>query len=215
PASTVPAVAAVAEGALLGAYAFTRYRSRLDGQKPPVSAGIRATPLAADGAARVAVARAQVLAPATHFSRDLINTPPSDLYPSAFADAAVTAAEEHGIAAEVLDETALKEAGYGGIIGVGQGSVHPPRLVRLSYSHPEAIKKLGLAGKGSPFDSGGLSTKAAQGMEWMKSDMSGAAVVVATVIAAARLRIPLNLIAYAALAENMPAGAAQGPPGWL
>ncbi|HEY8112096.1 MAG TPA: leucyl aminopeptidase [Actinomycetes bacterium] len=211
PASTVPALAAVAEGALFGAYAFTRYRSRLDGQKPPVSAIIVATPLADDDAARTAVARAEVLAAATHFSRDLINTPPSDLYPSAFADAAVTAAKEHGIAVEVLDEIALKEAGYGGIIGVGQGSVHPPRLVRLSYSHPEAIKTLVLVGKGITFDSGGLSIKAAQGMEWMKSDMSGAAVVVATVIAAARLRIPLNLIAYAALAENMPSGTAQRP----
>jgi len=211
PASTVPAVAAVAEGALFGAYAFTRYRSRLDGQKPPVSAIVVATPLAGNDAARTAVARAEVLAAATHFSRDLINTPPSDLYPSTFADAAAAAAEEHGIAVEVLDEIALKEAGYGGIIGVGQGSVHPPRLVRLSYSHPEAIKTLVLVGKGITFDSGGLSIKAAQGMEWMKSDMSGAAVVVATVIAVARLRIPLNLIVYAALAENMPSGTAQRP----
>jgi len=211
PASSVPAVAAVAEGALLGAYAFTRYRTRLDGHKPPVSAVVVATPLAGDDAANTALARAEVLAAATRFSRDLINTPPSDLNPSSFAEAAVAAAEEQGIAVEVLDEIALREAGYGGIIGVGQGSVNPPRLVRLSYSHPEAMKTLVLVGKGITFDSGGLSIKAAQGMEWMKSDMSGAAVVVATVIAAARLRIPLNLIVYAPLAENMPSGTAQRP----
>lgn len=211
PARSITAVAAVAEGALLGAYAFTRYRSRLDGQKPPVAAVVVATRLAGEDAAHVAVQRARVLAAVTNMARDLINTPPSDLSPAAFADAAAATAEEHGIAVEVLDENALKDGGYGGILGVGQGSVNPPRLVRLAYSDPTATKTLALVGKGITFDSGGLSIKSAQGMEWMKSDMSGAAAVVATVIAVARLRVPVNVVAYAALAENMPSGTAQRP----
>ncbi len=211
PAGSAAEVAALAEGALLGAYAFARYRTREDGQHPPVETVVLITALADDEAARATVDRADVLAAATHFARDLINTPPSDLSPAAFAELATAVAHENGLAVEVLDETALKDGGYGGILGVGQGSANPPRLLRVSYTNASATSTLVLVGKGITFDSGGISIKPAQNMDWMKSDMSGAAAVVAATVAIARLQVPVNVVTYAALAENMPSGTAQRP----
>ena len=121
--------------------------------------------------------RAQVLADAVTLVRDLVNTGPSDLVPATFAAEAQRVAAAAGLDIEVLDEHALAEGGYGGILGVGQGSVHPPRLVRLAYTHPDATRTLVLVGKGITFDSGGLSLKPPKSMEWMKSDMGGAAAV--------------------------------------
>src|SRR5205823_12733987 len=133
------------------------------------------------GHAAAAVHRAEVLAAAVNLVRDLVNTGPSDLVPATFAARAEEIAAEAGLGITVLDEQALADGGYGGILGVGQGSVHPPRLVRLEYAPPQASKVLVLAGKGITFDSGGLSLKPAKAMETMKSDMGGAAAVLAAV----------------------------------
>jgi leucyl aminopeptidase len=152
-----------------------------------------------------------VLAEAMTLTRDLINTGPSDLFPASFAAEAERVAGAFGLDFEALDERALAEGGYGGITGVGQGSVHPPRLVRVAYAHPDATKTVVLAGKGITFDSGGLSLKPPKSMETMKSDMSGAAAVLAAVAASAKLGPRVNVIGYLPLAENMPGGAAQRP----
>jgi leucyl aminopeptidase len=111
----------------------------------------------------------------------------------------------------VLDEKALKKAGFGGIIAVGQGSSRPPRLVRATYKAGRGKPHLALVGKGITFDSGGLSLKPATAMEWMKSDMGGAAAVLAAVTAIARLKLDVNVTVYAPMAENMPSGSAQRP----
>jgi leucyl aminopeptidase len=111
----------------------------------------------------------------------------------------------------VLDEKQLVEGGYGGIMAVGMGSVHPPRLVRLAYNHPEATKTVVFVGKGITFDSGGLSLKPATAMEHMKSDMAGAAAVLGALQAIAELRPTVNVVGYLATAENMPGGGAQRP----
>ncbi|MGZ4611530.1 MAG: leucyl aminopeptidase, partial [Actinomycetes bacterium] len=111
----------------------------------------------------------------------------------------------------VLDEKALRKGGYGGILGVGQGSVHPPRLVRLEYRHPKATRRLAVVGKGITFDSGGVSIKPAAGMETMKSDMSGAAAVLGTMVAVSRLKPVADVTGWLPLAENMPGGGAQRP----
>jgi leucyl aminopeptidase len=111
----------------------------------------------------------------------------------------------------VLDEQALAAQGYGGITGVGQGSVRPPRLVRIAYQHPDATRTVVYVGKGITFDSGGLSLKPPAAMEAMKSDMSGAAAVLATLQAVAALRPAVNVVGYLPLAENMPGGNAQRP----
>ncbi len=212
PAEDLGAIAAVAEGALFGAYTFTRYRTGDGaGTKPPVQAIQVLTGRARTGPARAAAHRAGIIGQAVAATRDLVNTAPVDLYPAAFAEAATAAAAGLPIRVTVLDEKKLQRGGYGGLIAVGMGSARPPRLVRLDYAPDGARSHLALVGKGITFDSGGLSIKPAQGMEAMKSDMSGAAAVLNAVVAAARLGLPLRLTGWLALAENMPSGSAQRP----
>ena len=213
PAADVAQVAAVAEGALLGAYAFGRYRGAgTSTTTTPVGEIQVVTTLAKDRAAGAALDRARVLAAAVHATRDLVNTPPNDLFPVAFADAARAAAREvKGVKVTVLDEKALAAGGFGGILGVGQGSVRPPRLVKVAYAPSRARRHVALVGKGITFDSGGLSIKTADGMVGMKSDMAGAAAVLHTVLAAARLGLPVAVTGWLAVAENMPSGTAQRP----
>ena len=206
------AVAAVCEGMLLGNYVFTRYRTTSAAQvKPPVEAVTVVVGDARDRAAKAVARRAEIVAEAVAFCRDLVNTPPSHLHPKEFAEAAVEAARAAGVEVEVLDERALKKGGYGGILGVGQGSTNPPRLVRLSYRPAKARTTLALVGKGITFDSGGLSLKPSPAMEWMKSDMGGAATVIASTVAIARLGLPVNVVGYAPMSENMPSGTAIRP----
>jgi leucyl aminopeptidase len=204
PARDAAETEAVALGALLGGYVFGRYT----GKQAETELILLAD---GDEGAAAAAARAQVLAEAMTLARDLVNTGPSDLFPATFAAEAERVAGAAGLDIEVLDERALAEGGYGGITGVGQGSVHPPRLVRLAYAHPDAAKTVVLAGKGITFDSGGLSLKPPKSMETMKSDMSGAAAVLAAVAAIAKLGPAVNVVGYLPLAENMPGGTAQRP----
>ncbi|HEX3749282.1 MAG TPA: M17 family peptidase N-terminal domain-containing protein, partial [Streptosporangiaceae bacterium] len=207
PSRDAEEAGAVALGALLGGYTFRRYRT----SGPVTDAELTLlTALPADEADAV-TQRAQVLADAVTLVRDLVNTGPSDLVPATFAAEAQRVAAAAGLDIEVLDEDQLAEGGYGGIIGVGQGSVHPPRLVRLAYTHPDATRTLALVGKGITFDSGGLSLKPPKSMEWMKSDMGGAAAVLGALQAIAALQPAVNVVGYLAMAENMPSGSAQRP----
>ncbi|GAA4625625.1 leucyl aminopeptidase [Actinoallomurus vinaceus] len=210
PAATPNEVAAVATGALLGNYAYLNYRTG-DGHKQPVEEITVVSEAEATADAEAALERARTLADAVTLVRDLVNTPPSDLNPEALADAARRVGEESGLSVEVLDEKALVEGGYGGIVGVGQGSVNPPRLVRLAYEHPEAAKTVAFVGKGITFDSGGLSLKPADSMDWMKSDMGGAAAVLGALQAIAAVGPKVKAVGYLAIAENMPSGTAQRP----
>ncbi|HWG92928.1 MAG TPA: leucyl aminopeptidase, partial [Mycobacteriales bacterium] len=200
-------VRAVAEGALLGAYAFTTYRTQ--DQPAPVEAVQLVVDKAAKKGLDAVVRRAEVVARAVRLARDLVNTPPSDLPPAALADVARREADRAGLSVEVLDHKALVKGGYGGILGVGQGSVNPPRLVHLSYRG--GGPKVALVGKGITFDSGGLSLKPAAAMEEMKSDMGGAAAVIAASAAVAELGLPVDLDAWVPMAENMPSGTAIRP----
>jgi leucyl aminopeptidase len=206
------ALRAVSEGALLGAYDFVRFRNAsLAGRPEPVQA---VTVAVADPKAKAAVnaaKRADVVAQAVALARDLTNTPPGDLHPADLADVARTEATKAGCTVEVLDEKALRKGRYGGILGVGQGSANPPRLVRIGWTHPKAKRTLALVGKGVTFDSGGISIKPAAAMEWMKSDMAGAAAVIAALTAIARLGLPVNVTGWVPTAENMPSGAAIRP----
>lgn len=207
PADTEEELTAIAEGALLGAYRFDRYRS---GDAPVASIHITSTTARGAIAKRVPE-RAGTLAAAVAHVRDLVNTAPNDLYPEAFADAAKSAARGTGVKVTVLDDKQLAAGGYGGLVAVGQGSTRGPRLVKVSYSPSRPKSRVALVGKGITFDSGGISIKPAKGMEAMKSDMAGAAVVLHTVLAAARLGLPVAVTGYCCLAENMPSGSAQRP----
>ncbi|HYH29424.1 MAG TPA: M17 family peptidase N-terminal domain-containing protein, partial [Pseudonocardia sp.] len=192
-------LAAAAEGTLLGAYAFTEYRSNGNGKDPVGRVG-----LVADGDRSDVLRTATAVATAVRTARDLVNTPPNDLYPETFAARARELAEAAGVEVEVLDDAALADGGYGGVLGVGGGSARKPRLVKLTYV-PEGVEsptKVALVGKGITFDTGGISIKPAAGMWEMKSDMAGAAAVGATMLAVAALKPGVAVTGYLAMAEN-------------
>ena len=218
PAKSLAEVSAVAEGAALGAYSFTEFRgSTKDDHKSPLKTITVHSKLATSADAKASVARAAIVAKYTYLVRDLINTPPSHLTPDSFTkklSAAVKAAggAKAGLKIQIWDEKQLKAQGFGGIVGVGQGSANPPRLLHISYTPKgKAAKRYAFVGKGITFDTGGLALKPAAGMEAMKSDMSGAAAVSAAVIAIAELKLPVAIESWAPLAENMPSDSATRP----
>ncbi|MET4158188.1 leucyl aminopeptidase [Agromyces sp. PvR057] len=199
------AAEAMLEGAALGAYLFTTYRSE---PKTPVEVVTLHAPASAD---RVRVERVRIVADAVHRTKDLVNTAPADLSPARLAEIAVNTGDALGVTSTVWDEEALESDGFGGILGVGQGSSRGPRLVRLEYAPTTASRHLALVGKGITFDSGGLSLKPGASMVGMKSDMAGAATVLSAVLALAALEVPIRVTAWLCLAENMPSGTAIRP----
>ncbi|MET8751642.1 leucyl aminopeptidase [Streptomyces sp. NPDC059104] len=217
PLDDASAVTAVAEGALLGAYAFTAYQggekkaAKGSGPKQPLAEVALLGAKPRDKEHKAAAERATVVATEVNIARDLVNTPPNDLTPEAFAAVASATAKENGVKVQVLDEKALVKGGYGGIMGVGKGSENLPRLVKLSYTHAKAEKTLAFVGKGITYDSGGISLKPAGHNETMKCDMAGAAAVFAAVVAVAKLGLQVNVTGWLALAENMPSGSATKP----
>lgn len=204
PAKNSEQLDAVAQGAALGSYVFSQFKASSRSEtKPALAEIIINTNLAKSLDAAAIAKRAEIIARYTYLIRDLINTPPSHLTPAEFASQMKKIAIKLKLKIEILDEKVLKSKGYGGITAVGQGSANPPRLLRVSYSPAKAKKNFAIVGKGITFDTGGLALKPANGMEAMKSDMSGAAAVIATVFAAAELKLPIALDAWAPLAENM------------
>jgi leucyl aminopeptidase len=208
---------AAVEGLVLGSYRFTAFRSE---KTAPKDKGLRKiTVLATARDAKRQAAHAAAVATAVATARDFVNTPPSHLFPAEFAARAKAFGEAVGLEVQVLDDKALQKAGYGGVVGVGQGSSRPPRLVRLTHrgSKPAKgkrggkAKRVALVGKGVTFDTGGISIKPAASMHYMTSDMGGAAAVIATVALAAQLQLPIDVIATVPMAENMPSGTAQRP----
>lgn len=198
---------AILEGAALGAYAYTEHRqSSLEATKVPAKSIVVAA-----SAPSELVKKATIIAEAVHSVRDLVNAPPSHLYPESFADSAVTLAKGVPVSIEVLAEKELIAGGYGGILGVGQGSTRSPRLVKVTYTPKGATKHLALVGKGITFDSGGLSLKPPASMIGMKYDMTGAASVLAVTLAVAKLGLGIKVTAWLCIAENMPSGSALRP----
>ena len=199
---------AMAEGAALGSYSFTDFRghSKKD-QKAPLSEIY----IDADGDNKL-LKEVEIVAKWTFFVRDLVNMPPSFLNPKKFAELVSAKAKKvPGIKVRVWDEKQLKSQGFGGIIGVGQGSANPPRLVSLSYKPAKAKRTLAYVGKGITFDTGGLALKPALNMDEMKGDMTGAASVVGAILAIAELKLPIAIDAWAPLAENMVSDTATRP----
>ncbi|MGC8642339.1 MAG: leucyl aminopeptidase [Isosphaeraceae bacterium] len=154
------------------------------------------------------VRRGEIVAEAVNLARDLANTPPAEKYPSRLAEQIRLAASDAGIAVQVWDETRIRQERFGGLLGVAAGSANPPAFVVLDHRQGGETPPLALVGKGVTFDSGGLSLKPTASMEDMKSDMTGAAVVAATMQAVARLNLKVNIVGYLALTENMTGGRA-------
>ncbi|MBI3708648.1 MAG: leucyl aminopeptidase, partial [Proteobacteria bacterium] len=199
-------------GARLRAYRFDKYRTReKDEQKPTLKAlTLMVTDVAA---ARKAAAPLDQTADAIFVARDLVSEPPNVVYPESLAERCRRLAA-FGVKVEVFDEKQMAKLGMGALLGVGQGSARPPRMVVMRWDGaPKAKDKRPIAfcGKGVTFDTGGISLKPAAGMEDMKWDMAGSAVVVGVMEALAARRAKTNAVGVIGLTENMPSGAAQRP----
>jgi len=196
----------LAEGASLGGYRFEGYKSTA-----PKERAARVTVFSSEAPSEADVAAVSAISRAVALVKDLVTTPAEWFGPSDFAEAAIEAVAGLPVEVEVLDEDALREGGFGGILGVGQGSDRPPRLVRLDYTPADAARRVALVGKGITFDTGGLSLKPPASMVGMKYDMCGAATVLAVLRAAAEMRLPVQVSAWLCIADNMPSGKATRP----
>ena len=203
------AAQALAEGAALAAYRFTDYRT-----SPEPCRIERFAVVAPDGPdLEAAVGWGSQVAAAVCLARDLVNEPAGTLTPTRLGERAAAEASRVGLGCQVLDEPAIVEARLGGILGVARGSAEPPRFVELTYDPPAGpdTPTVVLVGKGITFDSGGLSLKTADGMMTMKTDMSGAAAVLATMSALPAMRPPVRVVGLMAITENMPGDRAIKP----
>jgi len=202
------AAQALAEGAALGAYKFLRYKQKSDAPalEKLVVLGKK------DDATQQGLDRGVAVANAVAWARDLVNEPAGAMTPTQLAEEARRAAEEGGLDFEVLDEVEIANQGLGGLLGVSLGSDQPPRLVKLTYTPAtKPTATVALVGKGITFDSGGLSLKPAEGMETMKTDMSGAAAVIGAMSVLRQVGVPVKVIGFVPTTENMPGGRAIKP----
>lgn len=197
---------AVTEGLILGSYSYTGLRADADKKEQQ-----DVTIVCSSSDAEEKFTAATIVADAVCFARDLTNAPANLLYPESYANIIAAAGREAGLKVEVIEDQALREQRFGGILAVGQGSARPPRLVRMEWKPEHAASSVALVGKGITFDTGGISLKPASKMEEMISDMGGSAAMAASVIAAARLNMPIAVTATLPLAENMPSGSATRP----
>jgi leucyl aminopeptidase len=207
-------IEAVVEGLLLANYRFDRYRT--DDQHPrpegPQNGWLLVDRQADRQAITTALATAQVLAGAVKLARDLVNEPGNVKSPAYLAEQAGAAATAGGFRCTVLGQAELELEGCGALLGVAQGSAREPRLIVLEYrGAAEGQAPIALVGKGVVFDAGGISLKPAEKMDEMKMDMAGGAAVIATVLAAAQLKLPVNLVGVVPAVENLPSGTAIRP----
>ncbi len=210
--ATTPGVAAIeaaAEGAWLGAYRFDRYLTDERRRPTPLVALTLCPPGPHDPAdTAAALARARSGGRAVARARDLVNEPAGVMTPARLAELSSGWAREAGLQVEVLDRAACAELGMGLYLAVAQGSTEAPRFIHLAWKPATTRRRVVLVGKGVTFDSGGLSIKTNEGMLDMKTDMAGAAAVLAAVVAAGEERLPIEVHALAACTENMPSGSA-------
>ncbi|MGQ0742920.1 MAG: leucyl aminopeptidase [Acidimicrobiales bacterium] len=201
---------ALAEGAVLATYRFDRYKSK------PVARSIEelqvvAQPGVAPADLAEPLARGRAMASAMCLARDLINEPAATMTPRRLVEVATEVAARGGLQIDVWDENRIMAERLGGLAGVALGSDEPARLIRLTYDPPGATRTLALVGKGITFDSGGLSIKTADGMETMKTDMSGAAAVLGAMSVLGELGARSRVVGFIPATENMPGGRAMKP----
>ncbi len=206
------ALGAWVEGAVLGGTGSPRWTR--DGAVIDPLPAVASVVVSGAGEAAPEVRRAVAASRAQLRARGLALTPSNTKTPAWLAGIARTLARRTGLDAAVWDEQALRRDGFGGLLAVGQGSATPPRLVRVDHTPAGATPKtprVVLVGKGITFDTGGLQVKSSDGMLGMKTDMSGAAVVLSVLAACAELEVPVRVTGLLALAENAVGGAAYRP----
>jgi len=198
---------AMVEGLILGAYKFTECKS----EKTTKNRLDYIFSVKVDNGEKT-IAEASLLAENICWVRDLVNRPANIVNPSVMADTAKALAKDLNLQCEILGKKEMQKKGMGAILAVGQGSIQEPRLITLKYKGAgDRSPYIAYVGKGITFDSGGISLKPAEGMGEMKDDMTGAAVVLGAIKTIAELKLPVNILAIAACAENMPSGASIRP----
>jgi leucyl aminopeptidase len=203
--------AQIAIGAQLGAYSFDRYKY-VDPAKPAPTGRKAPLTVVGSGGGDFYAGRGRALVDAVHFARDLATEPANVLHPESFVERTREAFRgARNVTITALDVPAMERLGMGSILSVGKGSVRPPRMLVVDYRGGGRTAPVVLAGKGITFDSGGISLKPGAGMWEMKGDMGGAAAVIGAVLSLAKSQAPVNVVGIAALAENMPSGAATRP----
>ncbi|MDX1482984.1 MAG: leucyl aminopeptidase [Alphaproteobacteria bacterium] len=202
-----------AVGARLRSYRFDKYRTKEKKEDKPkltrLDIGVTDT-----AAARRRFSRLDAVADGVFLTRDLVSEPSNVLYPQTLA-AQARKLSKLGVRVEVFDEKKMKALGFGALLGVGQGSAHPPRMVVMRWNggprQGKSAQPVAFIGKGVTFDSGGISIKPSRGMEDMKWDMGGAGVVIGLMHALAARKAKVNAVGVVGLVENMPSGSAQRP----
>jgi leucyl aminopeptidase len=203
---------AIAEGAILGLYTFNRHITKKPEQSEITELVINGRDLKSKTAVQRGVNTGKILAEAANLARDLVNEPSNYMTPTILAAEAKKVAEKHGLEIEVLERKQMQELGMGALLGVARGSEQPPKFIVLNYrGKTTKTVDIALVGKGITFDSGGISLKPPDHMGDMKSDMAGAASVIAAIGAIARLKPKLNVMAIAPATENLPGGTAFKP----
>ena len=208
PLSRQRAVEVLATALIVGSQGQDLYKAERS-RFPFAAAQIVLPPSSDIGAASTASERGRILGNAINLTRELVNRPPHEIYPETFAARALQEAIPCGLMCHVFDEHRLEAERFGSLLAVAKGSDRPARMVVLEHrgGAPDA-PTLALVGKGVTFDSGGLSLKPTDGMLTMKCDMAGAATVLGVMTAIARLKLPVNVIGYCGLVENMLGGKA-------
>jgi leucyl aminopeptidase len=204
---------ALAEGAVLGTYSFDRYKTGKSVNKSSLSEVIiTGGERKAVSLVRKALHEKQVICDAVCLARDLQNSPGNDLYPETLADIARKSGTKHKYRVTVWDEKRLRQTGFGGLLAVSAGSDRPARFIIMELNAGrKGLETIVLVGKGVTFDAGGISIKPASGMGEMKMDMSGAAAVIATMEAAARLKLDFHLVGLVPATENLLGGSSMRP----
>jgi leucyl aminopeptidase len=206
------AAAALTEGAMLGAYEFLRYISTRESTVEDATVFLGEEHIREESSIRKAVDHARTVADAVLWTRDIVNVPADVATPSWLAEEARKLGKDLSVKVTVYDEKQLAEMHCGGLLAVGGGSVHPPRMVVLEYpGGARSGKTVAVVGKGITFDSGGISIKSAPGMSTMKFDKAGACAVLGIVRAAATLKVPPRVVGVMACAENLPGEGAYRP----
>ena len=207
PLTSAELAQALVEGIAIVQYEFNRYKSgetkSLNLRNVVLVGTVNLTKAQTD--------RVKIISETLNATRDLVNTPGNDLYPTKLAELVRNQAKIPNVKVEIWDEKRLAKEKCHGLLAVGQGSVRPPRLIKISYNPPRAKANLALVGKGITFDTGGISLKPATGILGMKYDMAGAATVAQAAFAIAKLKLPVAVTAYMCVAENMPSGSATRP----
>jgi len=210
--TTEAAARALVDGSVLGGYEFTKYKSKSEGGVEETTVYLGEEHSRDESALKKAVAEEAELVDTVVWTRDIANLPADTATPERLAEEARTLGKELGLKVTVFDEKKLAEMHCGGLLAVGGGSAHPPRLIVLEY--PGGSKRgrtVAVVGKGITFDSGGISIKPSLNMSYMKFDKSGAVAVLGILRAAAAFKVPPRVIGVLCCAENLPSGDAYRP----